>query len=58
MRLAASSEVVGRIATQAPVASDPVDQLHGRLADFIRKGFTPEAAAQLTARQPHSTRHQ
>lgn len=77
MRLAASDEVVGRVAAQSALSRapgqgscssgacscsscasvDPVDQLHNQLAAFIGKGFTPEAAAQLVARQPQSTRH-
>jgi hypothetical protein len=58
MRLAASHEVVGRICGQAPPVDDPIDQLHGQLAHYIAKGFTPEAAAQLAQRQPTTPRHQ
>ena len=56
MRLAASHEVVGRICGQAPVAVDPVDQLHDQVAHYIAKGFAPEAATQLAARQSIPTR--
>jgi hypothetical protein len=49
---------VGRICGQAPPVDDPIDQLHGQLAHYIAKGFTPEAAAQLAQRQPTTPRHQ
>lgn len=53
MRLAASPEAVGRIHAHTPsAAEDPIDQLHSQVAHFIAKGFTPDAAAQLAARQP------
>ena len=58
MRLAASTEVVGRIRARAAPADDPIDQLHSRLAKYISKGFTPEAAAQLAQRQSFNTQRQ
>jgi len=49
-RLAASPEVVAR-AQQQGFAVPSADQAHDLLAHYIAKGFTPEAAAQLAARQ-------
>ena len=54
-RLAASPEVVARVRQQG-FAAPSADQAHDLLAHFISKGFAPEAAAQLAARQSIPTR--
>ena len=54
-RLAASPEVVARVQQQG-FAAPTADQAHDLLAHYVAKGFTPEAAAQLAARQSIPTR--
>jgi len=46
---------VARVQQQG-FAAPTADQAHDLLAHFVAKGFTPEAAAQLAARQSVPTR--